>query len=172
MTPPVAGFRSSWTRLYGLAQRLASDAGDAGEVFLPIGLALENPAGPDRAWDYWATPAGAITFASTGGDGVHFSFVPRGGTWPVVMTVPMAFDTPNHVVGADLREFLALGCRTGYYALERLAYGWGRGELIAALQAAGPPGDGLEERHLLGALVIEFGLRPWPDVGERLAELA
>lgn len=47
------------------------------------------------------------------------------GAAPVVMTVAMQADAPNHVLGASLREFLALDCRTGYYHLERLAYPWG-----------------------------------------------
>lgn len=75
---------------------------------------------------YDATPKGALVFASTGGDGVHFSFIPsvteEPDEWPVVMTVPMQFDRPNLVVGANLPEFLALGLRVGYFVLEQLAY--------------------------------------------------
>ena len=103
---------------------------------MPIGLRLEDPA-QTRAWDYPTTPVNVTTFASTGGDAVHFSAINAShgsGTAVVVMTVPMAFDNPNHIVGGDLREFLALGCRTGYFCLERLAYRSDRGEVITRLQ--------------------------------------
>jgi hypothetical protein len=166
---PAAEFHTSWTRLYELAQRLVPDAecDSADAVFLPIGLRLDNPAGPVVASDYGATPAGAIPFASTGGDGVHFSIVPAAGDWPVVMTAPMAFTAPNHVVGGDLREFLALGCRIGYFGLERLAYSWGRQDLVSTLQTTTEPAAD----PLLAALAAEFDLEPWPDVEARLAEL-
>ncbi|MFJ6676340.1 hypothetical protein ACIQMJ_35010 [Actinosynnema sp. NPDC091369] len=165
-------FRSHWTRLHDLAHRVVPDDGeDSGDaVFLPIGLHVHDPAGPLVESDHAATPAGAITFASTGGDGVHFSAVPAGDARPVVMTVPMAFENPNHVVGADLPEFLALGCRTGYSALERLAYSWGAPEVIRSLQAAVPVRDSFEQ-GLLTALVVEFDLEPWRDPAARLASL-
>jgi hypothetical protein len=69
------------------------------------------------AASYDATPADSVMFASTGGDGVHFSALDSDGA--VVMTVPMAFDSPNHVLGKDIPEFLALGRRTGYFHLDR-----------------------------------------------------
>jgi hypothetical protein len=87
------------------------------------------------------------------------------------MTVPTAFDSPNHVLGTDLREFLALGCHTGYFSLVRLAYGWGRADLIARLQSCPDPTD-LEEARLLHHLTNEFDLHPWPNVDQRLTELA
>jgi hypothetical protein len=170
---PAAEFHTSWTRLYELAHRLVPDAecDSAYAVFLPIGLRLDDPARPVAVSDYDATPAGAIPFASTGGDGVHFSVVPAAGAWPVVMTAPMAFTTPNHVVGGDLREFLALGCRIGYFGLERLAYSWGRQDLISTLQTTTEPVPDPHEQSLLEALVAEFDLEPWHDVKARLAEL-
>jgi len=170
---PAAEFHRSWTRLYELARRLVPsvecDSADA--VFLPIGLRLDDPAGPVIVSDYAATPAGAIPFASTGGDGVHFSIVPTADAWPVVMTAPMAFTTPNHVVGGDLLEFLALGCRVGYFSLERLAYSWGRQDLINMLQTTTEPVPDPHEQSLLEALTTEFDLEPWHDVETRLAEL-
>ncbi|WP_461121173.1 hypothetical protein [Saccharothrix stipae] len=169
---PDADSRTSWTRLYELAHRLPPGVEDSAEaVFLPIGLRLDDPARQVVVSDYAATPAGAVPFASTGGDGVHFSIVPVADAWPVVMTVPMAFTNPNHVVGGDVREFLALGCRTGYFNLDRLAYSWGRAELINALQTTTEPAPDPDERRLLTALVAEFGLEPWHDVEARLAEL-
>jgi hypothetical protein len=83
---------------------------------------------------------------------------------PVVMTVPMMFDAPNHVLGEDLREFLSLGCRVGCFGLEQLAYR--RDETVAAIQAAEATSD-----PLLLALTRELDLRPWSDVAGRLSEL-
>ncbi|MET0134294.1 MAG: hypothetical protein ABW215_11950 [Kibdelosporangium sp.] len=170
---PAADFHASWARLYGLAHRLAPDVecDSADAVFLPIGLRLDDPTRPVVVSDYAATPAGAIPFASTGGDGVHFSVVPSANAWPVVMTAPMAFTTPNHIVGGDLREFLALGCRIGYFRLERLAYSWGRQDLISTLQTTTEPTRDPNEQSLLEALVAEFDLEPWHDAETRLAEL-
>jgi hypothetical protein len=166
-------FLADWTRLWQLAQRLAATAGaEPGYVFMPVGLCLEDPT-QTRAWDYATTPLNSATFASTGGDGVHFSVLNTGegnDSAPVVMTVPMAFDSPNHILGGDLREFLALGCRTGYLCLERLAYRWGHQETLTRLQTGQPPDDA-EQAALLRHLTKEFGLQPWRDVERRVREL-
>jgi hypothetical protein len=169
----VPTLNADWTRLWRLARRVGATTQEEPDyVFLPIGLRLEDPARA-QAWDTASTPANAVTFASSGGNGVHFSFVSPGdggGAAAVVMTVPVAFDSPNHVVGEDLREFLALGYWIGYFSLERLAYRWGGRDTIARLQAGPPPSDP-EEAGLLRHLVTEFDLRPWPDVERRLTEL-
>jgi hypothetical protein len=87
------------------------------DYFEPAGLILQIP----QRSAYWCTPLNALTFARTGGDGTHYSLVTAPGTdlahRPVVMTVPMS-DDPNVIVGEDLRDFLALGCRFGYLGLE------------------------------------------------------
>jgi hypothetical protein len=118
---------------------------------------------------YDVTPAGSLMFAGTGGDGVHFSALGAAGA--VVMTVPMAFDSPNHVLGKDIPEFLALGCRTGYFGLERLAYRWGRQDTIAQLESGHEVDDPLEAA-LLRHIIHEFHLQPWPEVEQRLGKLA
>jgi hypothetical protein len=124
---------------------------------MPVGLCLENPTRA-RVWDYASTPVDSTTFGSTGGDGVHFSVLHTGrgnGYAPVVMTVPMAFDAPNHIVGGILREFLGLGCRTGYRCLEtsrppmgaqrddRPAVRWPPSSRRRTRQAAPAPGQGV-----------------------------
>lgn len=171
-TPPTA-FLAEWTRLWQLAQRIAETThGEPRDVFEPVGLLLEDPARP-RAWDYDSTPVNATTFASTGGDGVHFSVInvdDPDGAAPVVMTAPMAFDNPNHIVGGDLREFLALGSPTGYSYLERLAYEWEPQETISRLEA-GLSAEDAVEAFLLRQLVEEFDLGPWRNVERRLGEL-
>lgn len=89
----------TWDDLWAVAGRTAHDAGeDLRYVFEPIGLILQPPGSP-LPIGYDATPRDAITFASTGGDGVHFS-ASLGVSGPhIVMTVPMQFDRPNVVVG-------------------------------------------------------------------------
>ncbi|MBE1492725.1 hypothetical protein [Plantactinospora soyae] len=161
---------SDWVRLWRLAERLAPAAEGAAGVFEPIGLILADPAEPFTASSD-ATPAGSVMFAGTGGDGVHFSALGTDGAGAVVMTVPMAFDSPNHVLGKDIPEFLALGCRTGYFHLERLAYGWGRQDTVVRLES-GLEADDPDEAGLLQHIVDEFNLQPWPEVDNRLRRLA
>jgi hypothetical protein len=76
----------------------------------------------------FTTPKNSLSFASTGGDDVHFGLVAVNGKFgdasPVVMTVPMAGDNPeelNFIVGETLRDFLCLGCERGFFDLEKLA---------------------------------------------------
>ncbi|MDR2985442.1 MAG: hypothetical protein LBV34_11440 [Nocardiopsaceae bacterium] len=160
MNSPQRSFATDWTRLWQLAERVAVTRHEQPDyVFLPIGLRLGDPVRA-HAWDYSATPVNVTTFASTGGDGVHFSVINasgQSGPTPIVMTVPMAFNDPNHIVGADLRDFLALGCRTGYSCLEDLAYRALRDEVIERLRSARLPDDP-EQTILLRSLSAEFGL--------------
>ncbi len=148
-------------------------------VFDPIGLLLERP--PKR-YEYESTPANALTFAHTGGDGVHYSLLDLGegpsDASPVVMTVPMNPDEPNVIVGRDLHDFLCLGCRTGYFALEQLTYD--RSGTVAWLQAPDPSqiedlwfegAPSGRQRHLLDLFVRSFRLTPWDGVAEHLDNL-
>jgi hypothetical protein len=173
MTAAPAAFHSDWTRLWKLAQRVgAATSTKPAFVFLDVGLRLEDPAAPARDGEYTASPANATMFASTGGDSVHFSVLHTPGTRdtrsPIVMTAPMSFDQPNLVVGDGLAEFLALGCRTAYYALDQLLYQ--RQRMVDRLEMAEAP-RGTREAGLLRALVEEFVLVPWRNVGLRLATL-
>ncbi len=146
-------------------QELAWDAVDSLGLLLPSRL---------RPSDYRQTPAGCIPFAFTGGDGVHFSFADTGDgiscACPVVMTAPMNFDAPNLVVGANLREFLALGLRTGYFVLAELLYDREKWIGILATQNW-MPGLRPEEIGTLKAIEAEFDISPWTDPGTRLARL-
>ncbi|MCC7388274.1 MAG: hypothetical protein IT431_05855 [Phycisphaerales bacterium] len=176
----MAGF--SWEDgtpvAHSLLQQLLEFAADVGRgtgrdfstSLDDIGLLLELGV---RGYD--ATPRNATVFATTGGDGVHFSLLHRGGEVridsPVVMTVPFAFESPNHIAGADLREFLDLGFHTGYFSLEGIAYSGTRDEEISALSGAVETDPWPEKVRLLGLLRDRFSLRPWPDVEARLAEL-
>jgi hypothetical protein len=165
--------RDDWGRLWQLAERLAAGTGfSAAGALESIGLILMEPSDLAPTYGYECSPVGSAVFATTGGDGVHFSLLPLPalGLAPVVMTVPMEFDRPNIVVGGDLREFLALGCTTGYVILEQLAYADGRAEMISTLQHHQPPPDPLDPA-LRAPLIEEFDLQPWPDVEGRLADL-
>ncbi|MFN8473463.1 MAG: hypothetical protein U0822_14835 [Anaerolineae bacterium] len=165
-------------RLWQLACKVGDKSGVEPElVFQPIGLLLHHPL---TARDYTSTPLNSSTFASTGGDGVHYGLLHTIGdvsdASPVVMTVPMAFERPNLIVGDSLLEFLCLGCQVGYAYLEHLAYN--RHE---ATDWIGNAQNWFNEKHygpldlraqsLLEILVREFDLKPWPEVGRRVDEL-
>ena len=111
-------------KLWSIAEIEANKTGaDFSFVLDPIGLILRRPIERER---YEATPVNSLAFATTGGDGVHFSLMhlegELGDLSPVVMTVPMNFGQENLIVGSDMKEFLCLGCRVGYFFLEQLTY--------------------------------------------------
>ena len=123
------------------------------------GLCLVDSPSPGG---YDSSPPGYLPFAYTGGDGVHFS-IPSDQAFPVVMTVSMAFDCANVVVGSDLEGFLSLGCVYGYFGLEQLAYNENR--TVDYIQAANEPSLALQR------LSRHFNLQPWQGVGDHLAAL-
>lgn len=156
-------FGPSLVTLNRLAEVASTDNGLADE-----GLILHERLEPGG---YSCTPINSVAFASTGGDGVHFSLVDLGDgpaeSSPVVMTVPMAFGDDlrsNWVLGADLREFLALGFHGGWFTLEQLAYdpAWPAELARATTQAASQP---------VTRLAAELDLRPWAEVEARLRQL-
>ncbi len=136
-----------------------------------IGLALHDKL--QRNW-YDCTPANCLTFASTGGDGVHFSLIEGVGdsspvVMPVVMTVPMNFGQENLVIAESLYEFLCLGCRFGYFGLEQLAYDFD--ETAQEIEDANTQySDELDEDEisLLQTLSSAFELKPIPNVARYL----
>lgn len=138
-------------------------------MFESVGLILVTP----RREEYWCTPTNSVTFATTGGDGVHFGWVDLPGrpidAAPIVMTVPMA-DTPNLIVGQDVREFLCLGCRYGYFALEGLVHD-PDGTLAEIATNQIDPERSDDDVALLTMLSTEFDLAPWPDPARRLQDL-
>ncbi|MEM1135418.1 MAG: hypothetical protein AAGI07_06220 [Bacteroidota bacterium] len=84
-----------------------------------------EPVRPMKCLGYFCTPKNSKTFASTGGDGVHFGLVNgqnnKGNLGPIVMTVPMAEDN-NVIVAENLEEFFSLGYYVGWFALEQIVY--------------------------------------------------
>jgi hypothetical protein len=89
-----------------------------------LGLVLDRELDMSR-YD-WCTPTNCKTFASTGGNGVHFSLLghdpKRDAQSPVVITNPGGGDGRSWIVGESLYDFLCLGANRGYFALEQLAY--------------------------------------------------
>ena len=135
-----------------------------------IGLFLHHP--PKNA-GYRSTPINSVTFASIGVDGIHFGsitgeslLVPMA---PVVLTIPMAFDAPNYIVGETLYDFLCLGCRHGYANLGNLHLH--PDDTIEHYQR--PPEDFYDERApgILQLLTTELSLEPWTTVRSHFLEL-
>ena len=84
-----------------------------------------EPLRPLQHRGYFCTPKNSLTFAVTGGDGVHFGIVTgskqKATAGPIVMTVPMA-KTNNVVVAENLNEFFSIGYHVGWFALDELVY--------------------------------------------------
>lgn len=135
-----------------------------------IGLFLNDP--PKNA-GYPSTPSNSITFASIGVDGIHFGSVTDSEVVdpmaPVVITIPMALDTPNYIVGQTLYDFLCLGCRHGFANLGNLHLAFD--STIEHYQS--PPDAFYDERSpgILQLLTEELALAPWSDVRGHFANL-
>lgn len=150
-----------------------------------LGLILRSP---PKYGDYWCTPTNTLTFAGTGGDGVHFSFLVDDGkiteNSPIVISIPTAADQPNFIGGESLFDFLCLGFHRGYFALGNLpsprffeAYSSGKWPLS---KVKGRPPDwdweegyGVNEhqRNLLDFLIAQLGLSPWKDFQRKFQRL-
>lgn len=169
MSPTLlSALQPTWDDLWSLAEAaVLDDADEPGYVFEDVGLMFEPPLRPLPV-TYDATPDDAVTFASSGGDGVHFSACQGAQGAIIVMTVPLQFARPNIVVGRTMREFLALGCITGYFGLEQLAYDFA--SATRALVAHPPLGAGESGGHL-DLLRQHLQLAPWPDPRTRLEGL-
>lgn len=168
----TASLPSMLLRLWSLTGRSPADpASGWNHYFDPIGLILLAPSGKNH---YWCTPTNSLPFATTGGDGVHYSLVSAGDGFtdfsPVVITIPMC-DTPNLVVGANLKEFLCLGCRFGYFSLEQLVYDRER-TLKEIASGRFDPEQEEKERRLLRKVTDAFNLKPWSNPAARLEELS
>ena len=119
-------------------------------------------------------PFNVAAFATTGGDSVHYGFLDAGSGYhdasPVVMTVPCS-DEKYFVVGANLRDFLCLGCHTGYFDLEQLAYDWTASceHLDTAASRMAPHA---EVAQIINPLIRELYLTPWAQPhAEKLSRL-
>jgi hypothetical protein len=123
----------------------------------------------DELIDEWydSSPLNCLAFASTGGDGVHFSIFKGIDTdsSPVVMTVPMNFGEENLVIAQTLLEFLCLGCRFGFFDLEQLSYNFeSTTQKIEATNRTEAQNPELRE------LTEMFYLKPIKDVSKYIRE--
>ncbi len=116
---------------------------------------------------YDSSPLNCMAFATTGGDGVHFSIfksidIDKS---PVVMTVPMNFGEENMIIARTLSEFLCLGSRFGFFNLEQLSYKFETTtQKIEASNLTEPPNSELRE------LTEIFSLEPIREVSEYIKE--
>jgi hypothetical protein len=152
-------------------------------VFDPIGLILIRPL---KQEEYDSTPVNSIAFASTGGEGVHFSLLQIyeevSHESPVVMTVPMNYGNENLIVGSSIWDFLCFGCEVGFSFLELLTYGDSKSdavywlthpeEWLASLRNNPETSLRIDDiMNLLNLLRSEFDLRPWENIEENLQSL-
>jgi hypothetical protein len=138
-----------------------------------VGLLLRSKLTNGR---YYCTPTNSRSFAGTGGEGVHFSFLGRpdeiSEASPVIATIPMAFANPNFILGENLFDFLCFGMYRGFFALEQLGYNFEE-----AFTAYTDPswqsteddhfavGYGVDDRKraILDLLIERFRLDPWQE---------
>lgn len=175
-----------WERLRALDKVAAKRyPGDFDQGFGSLGLFLHPRL---QRYEYWCDPKNCLAFATTGGEGVHFSFVVQDGRVteksPVVITIPTAFDQPNFIGGESLFDFLCLGYHRGYFALEtvpsdRFFEAYASGKWPLSEDKGLPPdwdwavGYGVNEhqRKLLDFLIAELGLSPWKDLKRKFQRL-
>ncbi|MFT5801353.1 MAG: hypothetical protein ACI956_001161 [Nonlabens sp.] len=68
----------------------------------------------DEWFRYDSSPINTEVFATTGGDGLHYSILKISEKeQPIIMTVPMTFGPSmkdyNKIIGENLNEFLSIG---------------------------------------------------------------
>lgn len=142
-------------------------AEDDQNALMPIGFSylLE-----ELYWSgYPCSPRNSVAFASTGGDGDHYSFLVAGNrideNTPVILTWPAEGD--HYIVGANLREFLCFGMHCGY------------NQVLNVLEFPDSACDrwvdqrnlDQEQQELLRKLAAEFDLEPWANRTARFEEL-
>jgi hypothetical protein len=119
---------------------------------------------------YDSTPRNSITFASTGGDGVHFGLLTDysniKGLQPIVMTVPMM--SRNIVLAETLDEFFGLGFYNGWFPLEQLVYSFSE-----TVEYYSTPDNSLsvQEKNFLELMKAELKIKYAPLTKERLEKL-
>lgn len=155
---------------------------DEGLIALGLGVADQERIQNDEGRYDWCTPINCRAFGWTGGDGVHFSLMLRGreitADSPVVMTLP-ANCGESMIVGENMFDFLCLGLRHGYFALEQLSYkpeealdAYTNSAWRPTTDEHGNVGFFVSEHHqrLLDYLAERLHLQPWTD-RNRLAML-
>lgn len=122
---------------------------------------------------YWCSPRNALTFATTGGGGDHYSLLIQGGaikeSSPVVLTWPSEGD--QIIVGESLYDFLCCGMHGGYFqflhgsddALTVEAHGL---QFLSHVEA--------HQQQVIAIMADKLNLKPWPvaDRSARFRSLA
>jgi hypothetical protein len=125
---------------------------------------------------YYCTLKSSCSFAHTGGEGVHFSFLGQADeineASPVIVTIPEAFDHPNFIVGESLFDFLCFGMFRGYFAIEQLGNTFEEAFAVYTDASWQPSerrhfwvGYGVDDRQraILDLLIERFHLVPWEE---------
>jgi len=133
---------------------------------------------------YPCTPTNSRSFAHTGGEGVHFSFLVSNDEIneesPILLTIPAAPKSPTFLVGETLLDFLCLGIQRGFTALENLgflyedtvkAYGNPTWRPTQHVQFWTCHALDEQDRAVLELLADRFRLVPWSDPKEKLDRL-
>ena len=135
-----------------------------------VGLFLNDP--PKNA-GYRCTPTNSLTIAGLGVDGIHIGSVTENNEIdplaPIVITIPMAFESPNFIVGETLRDFLCLGCRNGYSNLANLHTHFD--DTMDYYQRFDDSVFDDRVPGILDTLAAELSLEPWADVRRHFDEL-
>jgi hypothetical protein len=125
----------------------------------------------DRDYRYDSTPINSVTFAATGGDGVHFGLLAMDnemhGRQPIVMTVPMV--SKNIILADTLDEFFGLGFYNGWFGLEQLVYDFNRTINDYSTQDESLT---IQEKNFLELIKTELKFKHEPLTKERLDTLA
>ena len=148
---------------------------DEGLIALGLGVADQDQIQNDEGRYDFCTPINCRAFGGTGGDGVHFSLMVRRNEItadsPVVMTLP-ANCGESLIVGENLFDFLCLGLRRGYFALEQLSHkpeealdAYTNADWRPSTDEHGYVGFVVNEHHqkMLDYLATRLNLRPWTD---------
>ena len=110
----------------------------------------------------WCTPLNCWTFAGTGGDGVHFSFLEKDGVVsensPIVVTQPAIMGT-SWIVGENLRDFLAFGAYRGFLPFETIGLEW---RPISSWRKLWTLEE--DKQSIVNFLVRRFKLKPWATI--------
>ncbi len=129
---------------------------------------------------YWCTPRNSVTFAHTGGDGTHFSYVILDNELdddsPIVMSCPANSEDSCTIVGENLRDFLCLGFHCGYSVLEQLSYSPSSFDILKDPfdDEADEDADSEFTDEFNGCLqhvISEFSLQPWDNWRSKLKAL-
>ena len=156
--------------LYDAAAAIGPQFNLSAEAVLDYcGLLLEIP--PVRDYMDWCTPRNVLTFATTGGDSVHYSYLVDdrlpADVCPIVMTLPCA-DAQSLVIAESFQEFFDYGYHVGWFSLEQLYYDEEEG---AAYFCQPSPTFGDEGNQQLPLLRQALRMQAVPPTLARFAQL-